>query len=354
MLAAAAGALLAVAGAGAQEVTPVYRQILTTWADGSRAQAARDLAAFEQRWVSELDTLQGFQALVLSQLVRHGDHLGLIAVARLHQEAFRLHQEALVGGAGSTHRDLLEHSMWLSDKAVKLSLEYSGSNPEIRRHAALLQTSMAVLLREYDYLKASSRRLLRATKLDPDLAVAFEWGGAAEELLSRLDSARKLLRRLIELEPDNGRGRLRLAVVEAKLGNPAARDLLEDIVDGGHRSWVWVVAAEELAQDYARAGRTDDAIALLRRALEEYPDEQGLSVALAFFDRGHRGRSRATLEALESRAAPASARVAYGQWEGREAFEVEVEALVVAHLPHLDEALFWTDPSTLWLRSQGG
>ena len=134
-----------------------------------------------------------------------------------------------------------------------------------------------------------------------------------------------------------------MAIVESKRGRDEARELFAGIVDSDHRSWVWIVAVEELAQLDARAGRPGDAIVLLRRALEEYPDDQGLSVALAFLDRAHRGRSRATLEALESRPALASARVAYSDWEGMEAFAAALEALVVQHLPNLDEALYWTD-----------
>ncbi len=100
-------------------------------------------------------------------------------------------------------------------------------------------------------------------------------------------------------------------------------------------------------------------MALLSRALEEYPDEQSLSVARAFLDRAHRGRSRAALEALESRAAETSARLAYCEWEGREAFHVPpspqgtspkegwgtvVEAILAEHLPSLADALHWSDP----------
>lgn len=329
LLAAAASALLASAGAGAErdqaaDAVATYRQVLDAWANGERPPAVRDLAALELRWTAELGELQDFQVKVLRRLVKK-DHRSLVAAARLHQEVFRLHGETPLMGPKAAF-DLQAHAMTMNDHAVRLSLRYTEKYPEIRRHAAVLLTSMAALLREQRYVAAAAERLHRATELDPRLAVAFEWGGSAEEQLSRLAGAARLLRRLIELEPENYRGRLRLAMVESKRGDERARGLLEGIVDSDHRSWVWIFAAEELAQDYARAGRLDDAVALLRRALAEYPDEQGLSVALAFHDRGPRGRSRASLEALESRSAPASARVAYSGWERREAFDAMVES----------------------------
>ncbi len=334
LLAAAASAWLA-AGAGAQDgATRTYRQILKLWADGAHNEAVLHLVSFERRWTGRLDELRNLQVTELSRLAR-GDRLALVAPARLHQLAFKVHARAFYQG-------LPAHAMSVSDRAVKLSLKHREEVPEIRETAAILHTSMAVLLRNHLYVEAAVRRLVRASELDPELAVAFEWGASAEEELGNLGSAAKLLRRLVELEPENFPGRLRLAMVEAKRGSREATGMLEGIVRSDHRSWVWIFAVQELAREYAGSGRQDEATRLLRRASAEFPQDQGLAVALAFLDRDHRGRSRATLEALEARDERESARVLYGLWPRQEAFGDLVQATLLEHLPHLGKALHRT------------
>ncbi len=312
-----------------------YRRILQVWAGGSKA-AVRDLVELERRYARDLDALRRAQRRVLSELVQW-ERLGLVAVARLHQEAFRLH------AAASGDSDFLMHAMAMSDRAVEWSLRAEGSIPGVRKTAALLLTAMAVELNNQRFVDAAAQRLRRAAALDPELAVAFEWGACAEERRGRLQRARELLQLLLELQPDNLPGRLRLAMVAAKLGDPGARGRLEDLVAGEDRSWVWIFATEELARDYARGGRTEDAIELLERAAAEFPDDQGLTVALAFLDRD-RSRSRARLERLASRGAASSARAHYAAWQGLEAFEAVVAETLAEHRPHLERALMVTDP----------
>ncbi len=335
LLVAVASAWLAV-GAGAQEdAADSYRRILKRWADGAPNQAVLDLVALERRWARRLNALRRSQEAELSRLVGR-DRLSLVAPARLHQLAFKVH-------ATGSYRDLPAHSMTVNDRAVKLTVRHGKGIPEIRETAAVLLTSMAVVLRNHLHLEAAVLRLVRATELDPELAVAFEWAAATEEEQGHLASAAGLLRRLVELEPNNFPGRLRLAMIESKRGGRDATGMLEGIVGSDHRSWAWIFAVQELARDYARAGREEEAIDLLRRASAEYPQDQGLAIALAFFDRGRRGRSRVTLEALESFDVRESARVHYGKWPRQEAFGLRVQATLRRHLPHLAKALFQTD-----------
>lgn len=267
LLAVAASAWLA-AGAGAHETaTGVYRQILKLWAGVAHKEAVLSLVTLERRWAGQLNKLKGFQVATLTRLVQR-DRLALVGPARLHQLAFEVH-------ATRSYRDLLAHSVTINDRAVKLSLRYGEKSPEVRETAAVLLTSMAVLLRNYRYMEAASHHLTRATKLDPGLTVAFEWGASAEEEQGNLGSAARLLRRLVELQPDNFAGRLRVAMVEAKHGAREATGMLEGIVRSDHRSWVWIFAVQELARDYARSGRENEAIDLLRRASKELPARPG-------------------------------------------------------------------------------
>ena len=323
--------------AGAQEdLAEAYRQILRLWADGASNEAVIDLVALERNWVGRLDRLAGLQVAELAKLIQR-NRRSLIAPARLHQLAFDMHTTS------RSRRDFPTHALTVSDRAVRLSLRHGGKVPEIRKTAAVLLTSMAVLLRNRRYVEAAADRLDRATQLDPELTVAFEWGGTAKEELGDLGNAARLLRRLVELEPENVPGRLRLAMVEAKRGSRKATGLLEGIVWRDHRSWAWIFAVQELAQDYARSGREGEAIDLLRRASTEYPEDQGLAVALAFLDRDQRGRTRAMLGDLESRPERGSARVRYGEWPHQQVFDDLVQTTLLDSLPHLENALYQTE-----------
>ena len=72
------------------------------WANGEAdAGSAQPGDARTEMDSSELGEMQDFQVKVLSRLVKK-DHRSLIAAARLHQEAFRLHGESPLMGPRAT------------------------------------------------------------------------------------------------------------------------------------------------------------------------------------------------------------------------------------------------------------
>ena len=127
----------------------------------------------------------------------------------------------------------------------------------------------------------TARFLLEAAaELDPDHPAALHSLAVNLELRDRPGQALQHLDRLLALEPEEPRFRVRQAMVTLKSGRvERGRLLLEDLTTSGP-IWARSLATQELARLLLAAGREDEAEALLRKGLLELPREK-LSLQLA-------------------------------------------------------------------------
>ncbi|MCG8459929.1 MAG: tetratricopeptide repeat protein, partial [Holophagales bacterium] len=137
------------------------------------------------------------------------------------------------------------------------------------------------------------------------------------------------LRQLVEHRPQSREGRLRLAVNLLRIADlpgevaPEARrseavTLFEGLLEGEETDWIHSLAAQELARHHASSGRTDQALEVLRDALERLPGDQKLHVQMAFLldssrltRRARKIAERLTVQATYPDTAP---RGLYNQW----------------------------------------
>ena len=129
-------------------------------------------------------------------------------------------------------------------------------------------------------LQAASELLEAAVGRDPDHPAARYSLAEALELLGRPGQALQHLDRLLELEPEDPRLRVRRALVTVKSGRlERGQLLLEELMTDGP-IWARDLATQELARLLSADSREDEAVALLRKGLLELPREK-LSLQLA-------------------------------------------------------------------------
>ncbi len=139
---------------------------------------------------------------------------------------------------------------------------------------------MVAAARSAERLDAASDLLEAAVKLDRDDLAARHSLAVALELLGRPGQALQHLDRLLDLDPENPRFRVRRALVTVKSGRlERGRLLLEELTTDGP-IWARDLTTQELARLLSAGGREDEAVALLQKGLLELPREK-LSLQLA-------------------------------------------------------------------------
>ena len=146
-------------------------------------------------------------------------------------------------------------------------------------------------------LRSEPRRLLqRALEFDPDNRDALLALATDLERDGDYDAAIPYLEQLVAIPPPSVEGRLRLAINLRRVGRErdavARLDQLttDPVADPDIRpdiQWAAEVACEELARMRIEHDDARGAAALLRRAIERFPDSESLRLELAFaLDRG--------------------------------------------------------------------
>ncbi len=150
---------------------------------------------------------------------------------------------------------------------------------------------------------------------DPGVLLAL---GALHERSGEPREAVDPLRRLVEVAPEHGEGRLRLGVDLARTGQgAAASEILRPLLDGP-QGWESVVAWQEMGRLLIGDGRLGEAVTHLRRGVERFPGDQTLHVLLAYaLDMGGRpGDAARVVEEMPRARDSASglARLHYAGW----------------------------------------
>jgi Flp pilus assembly protein TadD len=129
------------------------------------------------------------------------------------------------------------------------------------------------------------QQLELALDLDPENTAALRMLAIGYEKLGRYVEARRLLERLAQLDSTHRESRLRLAVMELRLGDEAAAERrLRAIVREGAEPWVASLAYQILARILGDAGRFEEVAQLLRQARRELPRDQRIRILAAYAD----------------------------------------------------------------------
>jgi tetratricopeptide (TPR) repeat protein len=271
-----------------------YRNVLSRWAAGTRAQALVDLGRLEEGVVGQDGT--GLERLFKAegQIVREleaRDPESLLPVLVLHHDSY------------AAYRD--RNNPFLSTHARRLTLALAelyaerGAGQGAKVSTARVLVSLGSYLQEASLMALSARLYGRAVEFDPDNEVALLGLGALFEKSGKYEAALKYLEHLVEAHPGQHEGRLRLGITLARMGRTAdAERQLERLTAADPPGWVLNIGYQELAKLYAEKGSDAKAAELLRRAVKRFPDDARLQVQLAaVLERS--GEPRAALEAAE-------------------------------------------------------
>lgn len=236
----------------------------------------------------------------------------------------------LHAGAVKAHRQGGEFALALhaAHRTTALATSYAGAldTPEARGHAALVLLDLASYFLRHGPLGRAEDLYRRTLEIVPRDGEALLRLAVLLEKEGRHGAALTTLRQLVEAHPDGAEGRLRLAVNLHRAGRTAeARETFASLTAAGSAApaWVAVLAHQELARLEVDAGRDEDAVEVLRRALGHWPEEPGLRLQLAHLQqrRGGAGGAAELLEGFESLSLGqrTSPRARYNRWPGASA-----------------------------------
>jgi len=278
--------------------------------------------------------------------------------ARLREASLRLaaeDPEALVPIAGlfsKAHARLLAVEATRAALIVQRTLEELlesyvdlSTSPDARRVASRLLTHVAIDIRDLLQAFDAIETLELALEHDPDNVAALQALAALAEKDGDLVEATRRLEQLLLVDPESVTARLRLGVVERKLGNvETAFAELRRVIDQHREPWLAIVAYQEIAKGRLALNETEQAIQVLEEALERFPDQERLRLQLAFL-RGERFASPSSLLAgLTSQPwrAEVTPRALYNNWPDDEVIAVrtQVAADIEARFDNLRKALY--------------
>ncbi len=294
-----------------------YRQILSAWVSGDaeRAdQAPDDLIELETAEVADGNPKSRKALLQAEQAVIH--ELGatslevLVPIAMLHHEAYSRH---LVRGVRQAPLAVIHARQMARDLAILYNQQSASEASALV--ASRVLTSLGGMLLEHAQQVPAAEMFYQALALDGRnvparlaLATVYEKGSQAE-------TAVKVLREVLEVDPENPEARFRLAMNLRRLGEKAdARKTLEALAAERAPSWVTPLVYQELARLHAEAAAWPQAETVLRSGLGRYPDHVRLHLELAsVLDHlGKFGEAKTLMEKIVSM--PASPRSGFGSF----------------------------------------
>lgn len=303
------------AGADGDWVGRSYEAALQRFARGQSDAAFELLRDIENRQTEagKGEDLLAAERRVIAELGER-DVEALAGIVLLHHDAFLRYRKA--------------QRLRLAAHALRVVIDTTAS-PQMRaaplpikRVASLALTSLAgtaVQLNPPD----AAELLRRAIDLDPLDANALLAVGAIYEKYGNYGEAVGALQRRVAIAP-SAEARLRLAINLRRTGDTAAAEPLlatlaatTEPADG----WAATLASQELASLLGDLGRTADAVAHLRQAVERHPLDGTLRVQLSLMleKSGHPGDALAAAEEAArlvdaGGAAPLNPRVLYNRW----------------------------------------
>ena len=254
-----------------------YREALAELAAGSLEQAVRRVVGLEED--SSERCVQAVE-LRTAELLARRDPESLVAQSFLRLALLETRREEWRRAVRpfEFERVSIDSLRGLGDLYIATSLR-----SDARSVMAGLLTYMAHMVaeaRSAPRLDTARSLLEAATELDPDHRAALHSLAVTLELRGRPGQALPYLERLLALEPEDPRFRVREAILTLESGRlERGRQLLEELTSSGP-AWARSLATQELARHLLAHGRMDEAEDLLRKGLHELPREK-LSLQLA-------------------------------------------------------------------------
>jgi tetratricopeptide (TPR) repeat protein len=286
-----------------QEVKPeriqeLYRKILTDWSTGQTDRAPDELIELETTVAVDTDARTHKTLLKAEQEVIHqvgqADIEVLVPIAVLHHEAYR----RLLARGGRGHALAMVHTRNMAKDLALLYHEQSGSEGAALVASRLLTSLGGLLLQSAQQLPAAEM-FQKAIELDGHNVPALLALSTVYEKNARAESAVKLLRQVLTVDPVNAEARLRLALNLKRLEQTAeSQKLLEGLAADKEPSWVTPLAYQELARLAGDRGKSSEAEKVLRQAVERFPGDLRLCIQLAAVldRRGAPGEATALIE----------------------------------------------------------
>ncbi len=267
-----------------ERIQELYRKVLTDWSTGQVDRAPDELIELETTVAVDTDARTHTTLLKAEQEVIHqvgqADIEVLVPIAVLHHEAYR----RLLARGGRGHALAMIHTRNMAKDLALLYQEQSGSEGAALVASRLLTSLGGLLLQSAQQLPAAGM-FQKAIELDGHNIPALLALSTIYEKNAQADSAVKLLRQVLTLEPANAEARLRLALnLKRQDQTKESRKLLADLTADKEASWVTPLAYQELARlisEEGGKGSEAEVEKVLRQAVERFPDDLRLRIQLA-------------------------------------------------------------------------
>ena len=255
-----------------------YHAALTRLAAGSPDEAAAAVAALDPRSAIEAadstrPSVRGAVAVI--EGVATADPEALLPPLVLHVDLFRRYRAA--------HKPTLsDHHTAMTAYIAALYAERAGT-PAARAAAVEVLTAVGLALLEDRRRSSAMGAFARALDFEPaaadallGLAIDREWEHAYPDVIA-------LLQRLVAARPASAEGRLRLANNLERMGRRrAAVERFTALAAHPSAGWAAEIAYQELARIHLDERDPAAAAALLRQALERFPESERLRIQLAY------------------------------------------------------------------------
>lgn len=320
-----------------QQIRSSYRQALGALGDGDEAIARMMVAELERR-VAASPARNAVPALGEAELAEAmalavQDPTVLMPIALLHRNLYR-------GYVARREGSLAKH-------ARKMAVTCAEQLGRAKTSAGFSEGLMVNLASDIaqDGSSGSTRDLLeRSLKLNPEFLPAMLCLGFSFERVSDYFEASLAYQRLVDAHPDFDEGRLRLGVNLIRTGrDQTGAKLLAGLADGGAKTWIEIVAAQELVRLLVREGQLREAEQEVHFALERTPQDQRLWILLAsiLVQSGRYSEAIDAVADLPPASRGVSPRARYGEWPalGVSASQAHLSAQAADALPALRAAL---------------
>ena len=291
-----------------------YRNVLDRLASGRLDDAVGRLRELERGIGAHEDPerareLEVAQDLVIQELAEDAPE-SLLPLLVLHRERHvRALQETELSAS---------HAISRRRRIVKLARNYGEKAQTdlapVLAAAALTEVGASHLR---DHVYPIGRRILEsALAFDDDHLAALFCLAFVDEFNGRYEGSVETLRRALAVVPGSQEGRLRLALGLRRLGrSDEAVPLLRRLVEETPEDWLLTIAYEELGRLLLGRVGPEAAVELLQEGVARLPEQQRLYAQLSYFlDRsGERQRGREVLSRMPADTGRASPRRRYGE-----------------------------------------
>jgi tetratricopeptide (TPR) repeat protein len=311
-----------------------YLDALSALAAGDEVGARRRLSALEKSAMTEdvLRALRRVEDGVAAEVAGHNPR-GLLPIALLHQQMVRRYVARREFVLAAYARAIA------ADRARQIGdADIGGGLAEallVSLASDLSRTASASLSREF---------LEQALVFDSEYRPALLALGASFERAAEYGKAANVFEQLVESDPGDEEGWLRLAINLARSGRErAAFESFNRLISGHPDDWIAILAAQEQARLMVRNNAPEEALEVLEKAILRYPNDQRLRVYRAWvLDASGRPLDAvATLVEIPPAEHEESPRLRYGEWPdlGAEVSAAAISETAKAALPNLGTAL---------------